>query len=47
MKDNEPVYQENKTFTQVELDQIVKERVARKREKFNDYDALKEKNWKV
>ena len=32
-----------KTFNQEELDRIVKERLAREREKYADYDALKEK----
>lgn len=30
-----------KTFTQEQLDQIVKDRIAREREKFGDYDTLK------
>lgn len=34
---------EPKTFTQEELDQIVKDRVKREREKFTDYDVLKDK----
>lgn len=34
---------ETKTFTQTELDHIVGERLAREREKYSDYDALKEK----
>lgn len=50
---NETVKQENatnvndggseKTFTQAELDQIVQDRLKREREKYGDYDALKEK----
>lgn len=32
-----------KTFTQAELDAIVKDRLKRDREKYADYDALKEK----
>ncbi len=32
-----------KTFTQSELDQIIGERLKREREKFTDYEALKEK----
>ena len=32
-----------KTFTQAELDAIVKDRLKRDREKFADYDTLKEK----
>lgn len=35
--------QENKTFTQDELNEIVKERVARERDKYKDYSELKEK----
>lgn len=34
---------EIKTFTQEELDHIVGERLAREREKYSDYDALKSK----
>lgn len=34
---------EIKTFTQEELDHIVGERLAREREKYSDYDALKDK----
>ena len=34
---------ETKTFTQEELNAIVGERLAREREKFADYDSLKEK----
>lgn len=40
---NETVDQEQKTFTQAELDKIVEARVAREREKYNDYSELKEK----
>lgn len=32
-----------RTFTQAELDQIIGERLKREREKYPDYDALKEK----
>ena len=32
-----------KTFTQTELDQIISERLKREREKYLDYDSLKEK----
>ena len=32
-----------KTFTQSELDQIISERLKREREKYGDYDLLKEK----
>lgn len=32
-----------KTFTQADLDRIVGERLSREREKFADYDAIKEK----
>ena len=32
-----------KTFTQSELDQIISERLKREREKYIDYDSLKEK----
>lgn len=35
--------QQGKTFTQAELDQIVKDRVSRERAKFGDYDDLKTK----
>lgn len=51
--DNETVNQENatvnedKTFTQAELDQIISERLKREREKYHDYDALKEKAQKL
>lgn len=49
---NETVNQENatkvtgegeKTFTQAELDSIVQDRLKREREKYGDYNALKEK----
>lgn len=43
MNDNETVDQENKTFTQEELDQVVADRVARERRKFSDYNDLKTK----
>ena len=51
MATNETVNQEveqateqaEKTFTQSELDQIIGERLKREREKYPDYDALKEK----
>ncbi len=35
--------QEERTFTQSQLDAIIQERVARERGKYADYDALKEK----
>lgn len=41
-KQTETVNQE-KTFTQAELDRIVKERTYRAQEKYADYDELKEK----
>lgn len=50
---DETVKQENatevneKTFTQAELDQIIGERLKREREKYLDYDALKEKAQKL
>ena len=53
---NETVNQENattvnegaeKTFTQAELDQIISDRLKREREKYGDYDALKEKAQKL
>ena len=49
---NETVKQENatevkeaveKTFTQAELNQIVQERLQREREKYADYESMKEK----
>lgn len=52
MENNETVNQDiategteqaEKTFTQSELDQIIGERLKREREKYPDYDALKEK----
>ena len=53
MATNETVNQEveqateqaEKTFTQSELDQIIGERLKREREKYPDYDALKEKGY--
>lgn len=39
----EVVTEAEKTFTQAELDQIIGERLKREREKYPDYDALKEK----
>lgn len=36
-----------KTFTQAELDQIISERLKREREKYLDYDSLKEKAQKL
>lgn len=39
----EQIVADEKTFTQVELDRIVGERLAREREKYADYDAFKEK----
>ena len=36
-----------KTFTQSELDQIISERLKREREKYLDYDSLKEKAQKL
>lgn len=51
--ENETVKQENatvneeKTFTQAELDQIIGERLKREREKYVDYDSLKEKAKKL
>lgn len=35
--------QPEKTFTQAELDQIIADRLKREREKYPDYDSLKEK----
>ena len=35
--------QENRTFTQEELDEIVKARIAKERAKYTDYDDLKAK----
>lgn len=34
---------ESRTFTQQELDEIVQKRVIQERERFSDYEALKEK----
>lgn len=34
---------ESRTFTQQELDEIVQKRVIKERERFSDYEALKEK----
>ena len=36
-----------KTFTQAELDQIVKERLTREHEKYRDFETLKEKAAKL
>lgn len=36
-----------KTFTQAELDQIISERLKREREKYTDYDLMKEKAQKL
>lgn len=38
---------QERTFTQTELDKIVGERLAREREKYADYDAIKEKASKL
>lgn len=38
---------EEKTFTQAELDAVVKDRLKREREKYADYDAVKEKATKL
>lgn len=35
--------QEERTFTQAELDAIIQDRLKRERDKYSDYDALKEK----
>lgn len=43
----EATEQSEKTFTQSELDQIIGERLKREREKYPDYDALKEKAAKL
>lgn len=40
---NQVTENEERTFSQAELDQIVGERLARERAKYADYDALKEK----
>jgi hypothetical protein len=39
----DPAPEPDQTFTQADVDRIVKERVQRERAKFADYDALKEK----
>ena len=39
--------QEQKTFTQAELDAVVKDRLKREREKYADFDALKAKAAKL
>lgn len=39
----ETVNQEEKTFTQAELDSIIADRLTRERAKFADYDTLKDK----
>lgn len=44
---NQDAIIEEKTFTQAELDQIIGERLKREREKYVDYDALKEKAQKL
>lgn len=36
-----------KTFTQTELDQIISDRLKREREKYGDYESLKEKAQKL
>ena len=38
-----PEQQEQKTFTQEELNKVVQERLKREREKYADYESLKEK----
>lgn len=43
----EATVNEEKTFTQVELDKILGERLAREREKYADYDSLAEKAKKL
>lgn len=43
MADMENLQNEPKTFTQDELNAIIGERIGREREKYADYDALKEK----
>lgn len=51
--ENETVNQETatevneKTFTQAELDQIIGDRLKREREKYQDYESLKEKAQKL
>lgn len=44
---NQEQQQTEKTFTQAELDRIVGERLAREREKYSDYEAIKEKASKL
>ena len=34
---------DDKTFTQAEVDSIIEGRLAREREKYTDYDSLKDK----
>ena len=46
-QDNATVNEGEKTFTQAELDQIISERLKREREKYIDYDSLKEKAEKL
>ena len=41
------VTESEKTFTQAELDTIISDRLRREREKYSDYDALKEKATKL
>lgn len=38
---------EEKTFTQAELDQIISDRLKREREKYQDYESLREKAAKL
>jgi hypothetical protein len=38
---DKPEQQAEQTFTQADVDRIVRERVKREREKYADYDALK------
>lgn len=38
---------EEKTFTQAELDQIISDRLKREREKYQDYESLREKAQKL
>ena len=35
--------QQNKTFTQADVDAFIKDRLARERQKYSDYDELKNK----
>lgn len=44
---NQEMQNPEKTFTQAELDKIVGERLAREREKYADYEAIKEKASKL